>query len=268
MITELTPEQEAAIPFYQQKWQNISRSTQPIDREKVISILKDVNGFYREGDLFPEIIFFDSPFAAFNFELEKMIAANFTNTMYDIDILPVMYGEGLIRSDLWFDLDLDLSSVSIMDNYHACQFLNSKLTDRDVEKRSRSIWDFLKEWLMTEIRQKTDVSPDAFICFYNNFIDFDSEWLSYPALFDFCINELEGSYDSRQWNLYKEVITECGSWFLPGGRHWIICDRPINLLFDDENNLHAEGKPAIEYSDGFALYIEHGKIQSIVKPSK
>jgi hypothetical protein len=76
MITELTPEQEAAIPFYQQKWQNISRSTQPIDRDRVLFILKYVNDFHLEEDIFPEIIFFDSPFAAFNSELEKMLAAD------------------------------------------------------------------------------------------------------------------------------------------------------------------------------------------------
>lgn len=275
MITELTPEQEAAIPFYQQKWQNISRSTEPINRDRVLSILKDVNDCHLEGDPFPEIFFFDSPFAAFNYELKKMIAADFENTTDDeasniIYELQFIRDEGLLRMDLWFGLDLEFSSNSSgesMITYNIQQFLGSKLIDQEGEKRHAAIWEFLKDWLMEELHQNKRISSDAFIYFANNFMDSDSEWLTYPGLFDFYINELKYSHDPKEWDIYEKVLTECGSWFLPSSRNWVICDRPINLLFDEENNLHAEGKPAIEYSDGFALYIEHGKIQSMVKPS-
>jgi hypothetical protein len=273
MIKELTPQQEAAISFYQQKWQKISRSTEPIDRDRVLSILKNINNFYMEGDPFPEIFFFDSPFAAFNSELEKMMAANFINTSYDESIayeLQIIYGEGLLRSDLYFELDQDCSSSFSNSpvNDGVCKILNNRLIDREGEKRNEEIWEFLKDWLMEELHQNKHISSEAFTSFYDNFMDSDSEWLTYPALFDFYISELKCSHDPKQWDIYEKVLTECGSWFLPSGRHWVICDRPKKLLFDEENNLHAEGEPAIEYSDGFALYVEHGKIQSMVTPSK
>jgi hypothetical protein len=261
VITELTPQQEAAISFYQQKWQRISRSTQPINRERVLSILKDINDLYMEGDPFPEIVFFDSPFAAFNSELETMIANDFKY----LSNLQIITGEGLLRMDLWSGLYSEFSDLSV---YNIDQFLRSKLIDREGEKLHEAIWDFLEDWLMEELRQNKRISSDAFIDFANNFIDSDSEWLVYPRLFDFYINELKYSHDSKEWNIYEKVLTECGSWFLPSNRHWIICDRPKKLLFDQENNLHAEGEPAIEYSDGFALYVEHGKIQSMVMPNK
>jgi hypothetical protein len=275
MITELTPQQEAAISFYQKKWQKISRSTQPIDRERVLSILKDINDLHMEGDPFPEIIFFDSPFAAFNSELKKMIAANFKNPTQDeaahiIYDLQFICGEGLLRSDLYFELEQDCSSSfsnSPM-NDSVCNFLNDRLIDREVEKRHEALWEFLEEWLRKELRQNIHSSPEALMNFWCNFMDADSEWLTYPGLFDFCINELKCPHDSKQWDVYEKVLTHCGSWFLPAGRRWVICDRPSKLLFDEENNLHAEGEPAIEYSDGFALYVEHGKIQSMVMPSK
>jgi hypothetical protein len=38
----------------------------------------------------------------------------------------------------------------------------------------------------------------------------------------------------------------------------LICDRPIKLSLDDENRLHAEGEPAIQFADGYTLYSYHG----------
>jgi hypothetical protein len=214
MITELTPEQEAAIPFYQQKWQNISRSTQPIDREKVIFTLKDVNDFYREGDPFPEISFFDSPFAAFNAELKKMMAADFKNTSDDeaeniVYGLQIINGEGLLRSDLYFELDQDCSSCFSNSpvNDSVCKILNNRLIDREGEKRHETIWKFLEDWLRKELRQNSHRSPRAFLYFNWNFMDSDSEWLTYPALFDFYINELNCPHDSKQWDIYPTFRT-------------------------------------------------------------
>ncbi|HEY9847999.1 MAG TPA: hypothetical protein V6D28_00960 [Leptolyngbyaceae cyanobacterium] len=36
------------------------------------------------------------------------------------------------------------------------------------------------------------------------------------------------------------------------------CDRPRILSFDNQNRLHAEGSPAIQYADGFSVYAYHG----------
>lgn len=33
---------------------------------------------------------------------------------------------------------------------------------------------------------------------------------------------------------------------------------PLHLRFDNENRLHAEGEPAIEFTDGYSLYSYHG----------
>lgn len=38
----------------------------------------------------------------------------------------------------------------------------------------------------------------------------------------------------------------------------LYCDRPFHMRFDNENGLHAEGEPAIEFTDGFSLYSYHG----------
>ena len=39
-IDKLTPEQEALIPVYRQKWKAIALSTEPIDRQKAAEVVK------------------------------------------------------------------------------------------------------------------------------------------------------------------------------------------------------------------------------------
>lgn len=61
-ITKLTPEQEALIPMYQDKWKKILLSTERVNQKvatESINKLYALNGFTE-----PEVIFFDSPFAA------------------------------------------------------------------------------------------------------------------------------------------------------------------------------------------------------------
>jgi hypothetical protein len=62
-IDKLTPEQEALIPVYKEKWRRIALSTEPIDRQKVAEAVKiacAAAGYEKE----PKIIFFESPKAA------------------------------------------------------------------------------------------------------------------------------------------------------------------------------------------------------------
>jgi hypothetical protein len=61
-ITQLTPEQEALIPVFREKWRKIGLSTEPIDIEKAASALNTAYRFC--GFPEPEIILCDSPYAA------------------------------------------------------------------------------------------------------------------------------------------------------------------------------------------------------------
>ncbi|WP_199332888.1 hypothetical protein [Nostoc sp. FACHB-190] len=74
LIEKLTPEQEALIPVYREKWRQIALSTERIDREKAADA---VNAVYKIlGCDEPQIVFFDSPYAAleeFIVQLEKSI---------------------------------------------------------------------------------------------------------------------------------------------------------------------------------------------------
>lgn len=60
MITEMTSEQEALIPFYREKWRNIALSTERIDRERASEVIQ--RAYALLGKQSPRIIFCDSPY--------------------------------------------------------------------------------------------------------------------------------------------------------------------------------------------------------------
>ncbi len=64
-IITLTPEQEALIPIYHDKWRKIALSTERIDRQKAADAVKAA--YKLIGDEEPKIIFFDSLYPAAKF---------------------------------------------------------------------------------------------------------------------------------------------------------------------------------------------------------
>ncbi|WP_442944580.1 hypothetical protein [Nostoc sp.] len=69
LIEKLTPEQEALIPVYREKWRAIALSTERIDKEKAEEVVKAV--YTAIGKQQPEIIFCDSPYAGLKIFLKK-----------------------------------------------------------------------------------------------------------------------------------------------------------------------------------------------------
>jgi hypothetical protein len=59
MVTKLTPDQEALIPVYREKWEAIALSTTPIDRQKAEAAVK--NAYAVLGKKEPKIHFFNNP---------------------------------------------------------------------------------------------------------------------------------------------------------------------------------------------------------------
>ncbi|MDZ8068557.1 MAG: hypothetical protein RMY64_23495 [Nostoc sp. DedQUE08] len=272
MITKLTSQQEESIASYQQKWRAINLSIERINRNRVLAVLEDVYNFYAESFTMPEITFFESPYAAFSAEL-RLATANF-NGLSDDEIinqvasLQTICGEGKPRTHLWWDLNTELypSGLNPQISLEIWKVLDENLTDKVGSRIHTQLWNVLWDWLCERLSSELKDCPDAFGRFYDNFIYPNSEWASYAGLFDYCINELGCQHNQEQWQVYKDLCTECGWWFIPMPIHYIICDRPTKLLLDNYGKLHADGETAIQFADGFGLYAHHGKVDSICFP--
>ncbi|MDM9380683.1 hypothetical protein QUB80_08185 [Chlorogloeopsis sp. ULAP01] len=74
---------------------------------------------------------------------------------------------------------------------------------------------------------------------------------------DFCFSTLNLSHNQKKWEAFQAVIRECG-WIFTHEKTCFICDRPIKLSFDEENQLHSEEEAAIQFADGFSVHVHHG----------
>ncbi|MEC4891678.1 MAG: hypothetical protein SAL07_00520 [Oscillatoria sp. PMC 1051.18] len=118
----------------------------------------------------------------------------------------------------------------------------------------------IREWEQTYIQPILGISSSLGLTlnlFRSNFDVF------LASVVDYCISVLECEVDARKWLRLKSLIIECG-WFLPFERTCWVLERPNQLSFDSENRLHAEGKAAIKYTDGYSIYLYRG----VVLPEK
>ena len=78
----------------------------------------------------------------------------------------------------------------------------------------------------------------------------DAGWLSFY------------SYFSRYIGLEKIQplieLSKAVGWWWPFNGAVILTEMPIYILMDDDGRLHGEDRKAIEYSDGFGVYVWHG----------
>lgn len=80
-------------------------------------------------------------------------------------------------------------------------------------------------------------------------------------MFDFCISILGLQHDKQKWKALQDLMQYCGFIF-QFEKVCLACDRPCELSFDDKNMLHAEGKPALLFADGYSVYAYQGRHSS------
>jgi hypothetical protein len=227
-LEKLTPEQEALIPVYREKWRQIAFATEPIDRQKATEAIEAA--YASIGFKQPEILFCDSPSIALKTifhrkrETQKLQLGNPLSVQLQ-EQLEDLLDSNLVR--LHKNLRFKLLSDPPQNNLIQC--LNGEL-----RKRSREITHFYNH-----------ISPER--------------WSLYCSYFSFCISVLDWECDRTKWLILQSVVKECG-WIYPFESICLVCDRPVKVSFDSEQRLHAEGESAIQFSDGFSLYAHHGLV--------
>ncbi|HEY9848001.1 MAG TPA: hypothetical protein V6D28_00975 [Leptolyngbyaceae cyanobacterium] len=223
-INSLTPEQEALIPVYRKKWKRIAFSTEPIDKEKAARTVTEAYSLIGKKKL--NIIFVDSPYAVYK-KYEELTKPCSLDRLFNL--------ASLLQSEIWNKLVPQL-----------CEELTSKIT-KEVKSR-------LEEELKYPIGTQ-EFLENVGLCIY--YIT-PKEFVDCCNLIDFCIDVLNLSYSSEtEWVLLQSIVKSCGI-ICAYEEVAIICDRPRILCFDNQNRLHAEGSPAIQYADGFSIYAYHG----------
>lgn len=231
-ITKLTPEQEAFIPVYREKWRAIALSTERIDREKAAEAVKAAYAAIHKQE--PEVIFCHSPYAAWKFVIQSNLK-NRLDTELKNQLLFSLGNQ--INSQVWWELNNEV--ISQMQ-------LVSSVWMQAVEQ--------LKERLKSELKSQFQLSNTKKL---RDVWVIPALWMRRGSCLDFYFSVLNCACDQKKWSAYQLLVKNCG-WILPFEKICIVCDRPTKLCFDNENRLHASIEPAIYFADGYSLYSYHG----------
>ena len=70
---------------------------------------------------------------------------------------------------------------------------------------------------------------------------------------DYFYSVLNCDRDETKWNIFYNLITNCG-WIFSYKKTAIVCQNPIRINLDHDNNLNRQNEAIIEFNDGFKIY--------------
>ena len=242
---------ENLIPEYQNKW--IKIATSPINPELAASALKDLCQF--SGLTVQRITFIPSPFSVLDdpwlisLAARKALAEALLRVSHQTatDVTVRVYLKPTLRAieaDLWSQLDAADPSVrsqlkamletpirtALRSLGNAIEGqLRSQLLSQDSDPIQASLWVSLIDYLLTS-----------------------QGFYASAAIFDFAQQELGIELDSSNLQLYLNYIQHVG-WVYGFINGTFLCDRPT-VHWNDQQQIHALAKPAIEFTDGFHIY--------------
>ncbi|MDB9513243.1 hypothetical protein PN499_18785 [Kamptonema animale CS-326] len=226
-IDKLTPEQEALIPVYLEKWRQFARSTVPINREKATEVVKSAYALMNLKN--PEIIFYDSPYLGFKNIPSQPVIQSIIKLRFELSVQLIRQ----LYKQLSRQARRTLGEKCLVEQgfYEQQIKLRNKLENQlENQRHNQEFWD---------------------TCIWS---DSDASW---AVEYDFGVSVLNCNLDQKKWKIYQGLVKECGL-IIMLEKTCIICDRPRILCFDNQHRLHAEGTPAIQFADGYSLYSYHG----------
>ena len=255
IIAQLTPQQQALIPVYKEKWRKIARSTQRIDKDEAAESVKAA--FELIGEAEPKVFFFDSIFSAINEynDNDDLICFGLNDNLFQKLRFPLILDFDKIPEWEFYNLNRFRSALA-KDPQH---LFDEELLDKLIVDLEDEIYDSLEnQWNLTYFDLLESIDEEKFIPLdtQRKYIKFDL-LIAECSYYDFCISVLDYPHDEQRWQILQNVVKNC-PWFFPFQGICFICDRPIKLSFNQENRLHGDGEAAIQHADGYQVYANGG----------
>ena len=236
MISNLTKEQELDLQNTINKWLDIGRSTERLNKPAVV---KSITNLYKaNGNKKPMFWFCDSP-------LQCSLAMHlFKNNLGNNLANNLLHN---LRDNLANNLNNNLRN-NLANNLE--NNLENNLRNNLRNKIANNLRNNLENNLESNIRDMK----------FENYFG-GSQWCYWNVFYDFC-NKIGVPYndkDKELLSLWIEQSKECYWWF-PFENIVFCSERPIELNLDKDGKLHHNTKPAISFADGYKLYSIHGII--------
>jgi len=247
-IEKLTPEQEAELPLFRQRYLDIALGGGRIDRLELESAMSDAYAVI--GKDAPKLFIFDSPVECmmaikiFQLGKDKELGDNLRDNLRD-NLGPNLWAN--LRANLGDNLGDNLRD-NLWDNLRANLWAN--LWDNLRDNLRANLWDNLGANLRANLGDQKIWNP--------NFL-WGSQDLYWIAWFRFAqkIGCNFAPIDVERLDIMERISTQC-EWWWPFEGIVFVSQRPLVVRKDEQGRLHGEYKPALEYAGGYNLYAWHG----------
>jgi hypothetical protein len=265
-ISQLTAHQENLLDEYKRKWQLIALSTQPIDKQKATQSIESIYKQISKVEEF-DIYFVDSPMSLGDLSFLTTIYPNenWCNQRKLSNLIRRVENQllrRLIGGDVFRNIAIPL--IEIVGNQMDMQLWHY------IEERLH-FWSPFANLIAINLKDKEQLSPIwksakpsqkeklTNLWFYlgSGLVNTDSK-CSLCCILDFCASELQCDLDEYLWEILKSFVNNCG-WTFFFQDFCFACDRPFKIILDEQNRPHSENEAAIQFLDGFSIFVEHGE---------
>ena len=221
MIKSLTPQQEAKLSIYAQKWIKIGLSTEPCN---VPQTKRCINKAYKNVGLAPpkEYKLFDSPLSCAEHQKEA-----------DLD--------DSVKYQVWYQVRYQVWD-QVEDQVY------NQVRNQVYNQVWYQVWDQVWDQVRNQVRNQ--VGNQVRNQVYGNH---DADWL---GQYDFFLKELKLDCVKSLIPLIN-LAKHCG-WWVPYKHICLIQHGPKEIHFNTDNQLHMDGGPALSYRDGLSLWRLNG----------
>jgi hypothetical protein len=226
------------VDRYIDKWDKILFSTQPVDRDKATKAVIDAYG--EIGLPPPEIFFLSSP------SLEQNL--NFVSVSGDKQRDPIRLKSILIDKLLKF---LNTQAIDETNLDHRLMLENAWISANARGEIFGKACNTLYEQHVYNVNFRYNINIHKILEYE---LSGTNSWF-----YDFYINQVYKDPNLEIWNILRYLCEEC-PYLLTYEDACLIIDRPSELYLNQEFVLHAEGKAAIKYADGYELCCNHGTV--------
>jgi hypothetical protein len=243
MIEKLTPEQEALLPVYRDKWIAIGLSNETANRPRAEA---GIAMAYQIAKLPPpkEIKWFDSP--------KTMIEHSVRDSVGDSMWNSVRYSVGnsvrnSVRDSVWdsmWDSMWDSVWASMRDS------VRDSVMDSVVNSVRNSVWASMRDSVRDSVVNSVRNSVRDSVCWGQH----GADWLSF---YDY-MGEALGLQD-KVYPLHGLIeIAKSAGWWMPYKDICLISERPCELHRNHQGRLHKDGGMAVRYPDGWGIWCLNG----------
>lgn len=261
MIEKITDEQWQDLYKLREEYRAIGLSTEPINKPETERIIK---GFYRAlGKQEPRFLYFSSPILcamapAFFKKFGDQMGAQMEDQVWD-----------QMRDQMWAQMWARIKDRQMRDQMRAQMrdqmealgaLIWAQMRDQMRAQIGAQMWDQMRAQMHDQMRALGNHMGDQMgtqLDYHYLYGNLNAPWLCY-----FRAGQKIGvsffNKDLVLLNQWEELAKNAFHWW-PREGVCICSDRPRYLSFDSNRLLHADGRKAIEFSDGWGVYANSGR---------